>query len=303
MSKSILGSSDINSALRLRKAPTTEEFGDRFIPNEISANLFDLYFHEEPAKISEKKANQGLADLLQSELLDTHYDCFSSKENNSSKKKPKLVKFGTGEKRKTEEKKFSRNLDKELSYEISRSNTYRRKISSIPHKILDAPGLEDDYYLNLMDWSSKDQLAIGLGPLVYLWGAKNSQVTKLIEYEQDKICSVSWASEGSQLAVGNTSGEIELFDVNKMKSIRVFEGHTSRVGALDWNNNVIASGGKDKSILLHDSRDYKDYFSSFNVRLESNVRDQHKKCADSNGRLMKGPLHLEGMTITCSCGT
>lgn len=31
-----------------------------------------------------------------------------------------------------------------------------------PEKILDAPELKDDYYLNLLDWSSKGKLAIGL---------------------------------------------------------------------------------------------------------------------------------------------
>ena len=29
-----------------------------------------------------------------------------------------------------------------------------RKISSNPYRILDAPGLSDDFYLNLVDWSS-----------------------------------------------------------------------------------------------------------------------------------------------------
>jgi cell division cycle 20-like protein 1 (cofactor of APC complex) len=29
-----------------------------------------------------------------------------------------------------------------------------RKISKIPFKVLDAPSLQDDFYLNLIDWSS-----------------------------------------------------------------------------------------------------------------------------------------------------
>jgi cell division cycle 20-like protein 1 (cofactor of APC complex) len=38
-----------------------------------------------------------------------------------------------------------------------------RKIPSAPYKVLDAPALQDDFYLNLVDWSSSNLLAVGLG--------------------------------------------------------------------------------------------------------------------------------------------
>ena len=37
-----------------------------------------------------------------------------------------------------------------------------RVISPTPEKILDAPDLKDDYYLNLMDWGNNGILAISL---------------------------------------------------------------------------------------------------------------------------------------------
>ena len=43
-----------------------------------------------------------------------------------------------------------------------------RYIPSMPEKILDAPDLLDDYYLNLLDWSVGNVLAVALGPTVYL---------------------------------------------------------------------------------------------------------------------------------------
>lgn len=52
-----------------------------------------------------------------------------------------------------------------------------RKISRIPFKVLDAPELQDDFYLNLVDWSSQNVLAVGLGSCVYLWSACTSQVS------------------------------------------------------------------------------------------------------------------------------
>lgn len=37
--------------------------------------------------------------------------------------------------------------------------------------------------------------------------------------------------------------------------MRTIEGHTGRVGAISWNNNnVLASGSRDKSILVRDIR-------------------------------------------------
>lgn len=52
-----------------------------------------------------------------------------------------------------------------------------RKISKIPFKVLDAPELQDDFYLNLVDWSSLNVLSVGLGTCVYLWSACTSQVS------------------------------------------------------------------------------------------------------------------------------
>lgn len=51
-----------------------------------------------------------------------------------------------------------------------------RKISKIPFKVLDAPELQDDFYLNLVDWSAGNLLSVGLGSCVYLWSACTSQV-------------------------------------------------------------------------------------------------------------------------------
>lgn len=57
-----------------------------------------------------------------------------------------------------------------------------RKISRIPFKVLDAPELQDDFYLNLVDWSAQNVLAVGLGSCVYLWSACTSQVSTHISY-------------------------------------------------------------------------------------------------------------------------
>ena len=43
---------------------------------------------------------------------------------------------------------------------------------------MDAPALQDDFYLNLVDWSSHNVLAVGLDNCVYLWNACSSKVSE-----------------------------------------------------------------------------------------------------------------------------
>ncbi len=47
-----------------------------------------------------------------------------------------------------------------------------RVVAPQAEKILDAPEIKDDYYLNLLDWSAKGVLGIGLGERVYLYSPK-----------------------------------------------------------------------------------------------------------------------------------
>ncbi|CAH8638384.1 unnamed protein product [Heterobilharzia americana] len=131
-----------------------------------------------------------------------------------------------------------------------------RKISRVPYKVLDAPELQDDFYLNLVDWSSQNVLAVGLGTCVYLWNAFTSQVTRLCDVsgETDVISSVAWSKKGSHLAIGTYRGHVQIWDVTKSSCIRSLNGHIARVGALAWNADLLASGSRDRYILLRDTR-------------------------------------------------
>jgi cell division cycle 20-like protein 1 (cofactor of APC complex) len=82
-----------------------------------------------------------------------------------------------------------------------------RKINKLPCKVLDAPALQDDYYLNLIDWSSQNYLAVGLAASVYMWNAGNSKVTKLCDLgTTDNCTSVGWSLKGPNFALGTNSG-------------------------------------------------------------------------------------------------
>ncbi|KAK4558061.1 hypothetical protein RGQ29_007713 [Quercus rubra] len=137
-----------------------------------------------------------------------------------------------------------------------------RKVPRSPYKVLDAPALQDDFYLNLVDWSSHNVLAVGLGNCVYLWNACSSKVTKLCDLGMDdSVCSVGWAQRGTHLAVGTSNGKVQIWDASRCKRVRTMEGHRLRVGALAWSSSLLSSGGRDKTIFQRDIRAQDDFVS------------------------------------------
>ncbi|XP_020094563.1 protein FIZZY-RELATED 1-like [Ananas comosus] len=137
-----------------------------------------------------------------------------------------------------------------------------RKVPRSPFKVLDAPALQDDFYLNLVDWSSHNVLAVGLGNCVYLWNACSSKVTKLCDLGvDDSVCSVGWAQRGTHLAVGTNQGKVQIWDASRCRRIRTMESHRMRVGALAWSSSLLSSGSRDKTIQQHDIRAQEDYVS------------------------------------------
>jgi cell division cycle 20-like protein 1 (cofactor of APC complex) len=143
---------------------------------------------------------------------------------------------------------------------INKMSKNTRKISKIPFKVLDAPALQDDFYLNLLDWSESNLLSVGLSSCVYLWSAANGKVFKVCDLgAEDMVTSVSWSKTGNFLGIGSNSGEVHIWDINKVKKIRTMEGHAGRVGTLAWGNNCLVSGSRDKTILLRDIRSPSNY--------------------------------------------
>ena len=95
------------------------------------------------------------------------------------------------------------------SHQLSSTKLVSRHIPSAPTRILDAPDLMDDYYLNLLSWSDTNVLAVALEQTVYLWNAETGQIDELCNVEDEgpdaHISSVSWIQEGGgHLAVGTS---------------------------------------------------------------------------------------------------
>lgn len=203
--------------------------------------------------------------LLQNELLGASYDGITKshcddRKNDSLQAQRNLFHY----RRKTE---YLENIESTSPYSLSpvgpksqkllRSpRKATRKISRIPFKVLDAPELQDDFYLNLVDWSSQNVLAVGLGNSVYLWSACTSQVTRLCDFLNDSntVTSVAWNDRGNYVAVGTHHGYVQIWDVAVSKLVCKLNGHNARVGALAWNGESLSSGSRDRMIIQRDIR-------------------------------------------------
>ncbi|KAF3793537.1 putative cytosolic iron-sulfur assembly protein 1 [Nymphaea thermarum] len=154
----------------------------------------------------------------------------------------------------------------------------RRYISQTADKTLEAPDLRDDAYLNLLDWSSRNVLAIALGHSLYLWDAsKGGACSKLMSVaDNGPITSVSWAPNGTHIAIGLRDSAVQLWDATSSKQVNfspVYQipfcqrlyvqsaelralrgGHQSQVGSLAWNSHILTTGDMDGLIFNNDLR-------------------------------------------------
>lgn len=80
----------------------------------------------------------------------------------------KIMKFGKAKSEKYEEKSSKTNNTKTVGKE-NVSEKKCRKVNKKPYKILEAPNLQDDFYLNLVDWSDNNQIAVALDTSLYIW--------------------------------------------------------------------------------------------------------------------------------------
>jgi WD40 repeat protein len=140
-----------------------------------------------------------------------------------------------------------------------------RFVNHKPYRVLNAPGLVDDFYLNLIDWSSKNVVAVVLGDTIHLW---NNQIQQLEGgpssslNNKNPIPSASWTAlhwhiDGNLLALGTRQGNLEIWDCEKGKMVQSWkQAHKSRIDIMHWNEalGLLSTGGKDHLIHHFDMR-------------------------------------------------
>lgn len=142
-----------------------------------------------------------------------------------------------------------------LPTSTSSTSNKSRKFPTQPERVLDAPGILDDFYLNLLSWSSLNILSVALESATYIWKADSGEVVQLGEApEGSYVSSLDFSADGQFLGIGLGSGEVELWDVETQTKLRTMTGHSTQVACLSWNQHILSSGCGDGSIWHHDVR-------------------------------------------------
>ena len=272
----------------------SEKLSDRFIPLNKGINLMEKF--NLTTKFKEVDENKIYNDInreetdnkdLYNEMLKTNFlneynssslinklNIVSSNNNNKdiipTYYKSKIFSWKKENNKKNENFFYNILNSQKENENILNNNNFdfiQRKISIKPYKELPAPNLMDDFYLNLLDWSSKNLIAVGCTSSVILWNNNKTQSETLFTYdniEQNNnqtneninkyVSSLIWSEDGEKLGVGNSMGLVELYDINKKTLIYSYKGHSYRVGVVSWNKNIISSGSKDYSIITRDIR-------------------------------------------------
>eukprot|EP00440_Ansanella_granifera_P067789 gb/GFBE01073538.1/.p1 GENE.gb/GFBE01073538.1/~~gb/GFBE01073538.1/.p1 ORF type:complete len:444 (+),score=94.25 gb/GFBE01073538.1/:1-1332(+) len=121
-------------------------------------------------------------------------------------------------------------------------------------KVLDAPGILDDFYSHPIDWSAKNSVAVALSDMVFLFDATSGRTEKLLELSAGSITTLRWTEEGGHLSVGTSSGEVQIWDASAQRQLRNLRGHGGRIGSLAWNQHQLSSGAADAEVHHHDVR-------------------------------------------------
>jgi cell division cycle protein 20 (cofactor of APC complex) len=117
--------------------------------------------------------------------------------------------------------------------------------------VLDLPEIGDDFYSNPLDWGSK-LLAVALDRDVYV---QSEVATRRLCRCMERVTAVSWARDGSRLAVGTEYGATRLCDAETRKEWSVYSGDVGiRVGSVGWSATMLGIGLSDGTIVLRDDR-------------------------------------------------
>lgn len=103
----------------------------------------------------------------------------------------------------------------------------------VANSILQAPGLRNDFYSNLVSWSKKtNKIAVGLGAHVYSWGIDND--VEAIEYNYYDIVTAVAHSNDKFLVIATSHGRILLVDHLENQLLASYTNENKCVYCFAW---------------------------------------------------------------------
>jgi cell division cycle protein 20 (cofactor of APC complex) len=129
-----------------------------------------------------------------------------------------------------------------------------KKVPTAPERVLDAPGLVDDFYLNLLAWLLTNLVAIALEDAVYVWNASTGTVGMLCEVPR-LATLIRWSDDGLYILIGRDDGLVEIWDIETNTKLRTLDcRHHTRVAAQAWLRHVLTSGSRGGALFHSDVR-------------------------------------------------
>jgi len=245
-----------------------EKLSDRFIPLRSIVSSTQEFFEGEEKKQEESPKCSAYSFLLSTQMLkkepspNPKIEEFQPENNvcnthlNVSRSKNVLSFREVQKPLSTDCRAFDSpitSLSKVSNYPLFKP---QRKIPSYPEKVLLIPGLKDDFYLNVLDWSSNDLVGLGVNNNLCILCENLTKMHNLYQFNtENKISCLAFNNEGTSLSAGFSNGHTYLLDNTTSKIIRSFEGHLSKVTCTSWcNSNVFSTGSRDRRVIQRDIR-------------------------------------------------
>jgi len=216
-----------------------DSFGDRFIPVRGSSAFNDSFFFNK-----------------QDDCKENHIDKYLLQERECNR----LLSFNIKKKKKAELLAHELDTFGPNGVGVKGNEKPKRSLPKRADKVLDAPGLINDYYLNLIDWGSNNILGVCLGDGAFIWNPSTQEGRQFYVSDNPVIfpTSINWAtSSESVIALGFSNSKVEIRDLEKNIVLKELEDHWARVSVIQWNpvhENIFATGGKDCEIIHYDTR-------------------------------------------------
>lgn len=132
-----------------------------------------------------------------------------------------------------------------------------RSIPRDPYKVLDAPGIYDDFYYSVLDWGVGNRLAVGLDCSLFLCNLSGGAVTQLgyAVGRLSRVTCVKFQHHAPKLGVARDDGSVAIFDVDSCQQLQWWRLSDYRIGAMHWKGSEVAVGCRDRTVVRRDMRD------------------------------------------------